>query len=70
MNVDRATQVLQRRNINVQVRELKIRDSEAVVRWGALLLSKHAATLSFEERESPSLLLRPLPLLPHTHTTN
>mmetsp|Transcript_9694 Transcript_9694/g.29206 ORF Transcript_9694/g.29206 Transcript_9694/m.29206 type:complete len:301 (+) Transcript_9694:224-1126(+) len=31
------------------VRELKIRDSEAVVRWGALLLSKHAATLSFEE---------------------
>ena len=57
--------------VELQVRDLKVRDSEAVVRWGGLLLSEHAASLSFEECERPhacaSLRRRALPVsdVPH-----
>lgn len=33
----------------LQVRELRVRDSEGVVRWGTLLLTRHAKSLSYEE---------------------
>lgn len=28
-----------------------MRDSDGVVRWGSLLLERHASSLSYEERE-------------------
>ena len=50
----------------MQVRDLKVRDSEAVVRWGGLL---HAASPSSEECERPracaSLRLLPESDVPH-----
>ncbi len=51
--------------VALQVRDLKVRDSEAVVRWGGLLLSKHAAALSFEECERPRACRLALPPNPH-----
>lgn len=38
-----------------QARELHVRDSQSVTRYGNILLRKHRATLSEEERESRNM---------------